>query len=89
MKSGKSYKQICQSCQLEAIQGTTIWKRNPKLYFVQIESQSTIAGNYKRRKTKYHHAVEAQNDVTAQVSDIIFNPPEESKYEALKERLIE
>ncbi|GBN26809.1 hypothetical protein AVEN_90463-1 [Araneus ventricosus] len=65
------------------------WKRNPKLYFAQIESQFTIAGITKD-ETKYHHVVAAiETDVIAQVSDIILNPPEELKYEALKERLIE
>ncbi|GBM40949.1 hypothetical protein AVEN_156341-1 [Araneus ventricosus] len=55
----------------------------------RIESQFTIAGITKD-ETKYHHVVAAiETDVIAQVSDIILNPPEELKYEALKERLIE
>ncbi|KAF8789896.1 hypothetical protein HNY73_007799 [Argiope bruennichi] len=65
------------------------WKQNPKLYFVQIESQFAIAGITKD-ETKCHHVVAAiETDVIAQVSDIILNPPEELMYEALKERLIE
>ncbi|XP_055924770.1 uncharacterized protein LOC129956840 [Argiope bruennichi] len=65
------------------------WKQNPKLYFVQIESQFTIAGITKD-ETKYHHVVAAiETDVIAQVSDIILNLNEELMYEALKERLIE
>ncbi|GBL77768.1 hypothetical protein AVEN_112824-1 [Araneus ventricosus] len=65
------------------------WKQNPKLYFAQIESQFAIAGITKD-ETKYHHVVAAiATEVIAQVSDIILNPPEELKYEALKERLIE
>ncbi|GBM46297.1 hypothetical protein AVEN_87993-1 [Araneus ventricosus] len=65
------------------------WKQNPKLYFAQIESQFAIAGITKD-ETKYHHVVAAiETDVIAQVSDIISNPSEELKYEALKKRMIE
>ncbi|GBM32999.1 hypothetical protein AVEN_263493-1 [Araneus ventricosus] len=68
------------------------WKQNPKFIFcthTQIESQFAIAGITKD-ETKYHHVVAAiETDVIAQDSDIILNPPEELKYEALKERLIE
>ncbi|GBN89910.1 hypothetical protein AVEN_261465-1 [Araneus ventricosus] len=54
-----------------------------------IESQFAIAGITKD-ETKYHHVVAAiETDVIAPVSDIILNPPEELKYEALKEHLIE
>ncbi|GBN32624.1 hypothetical protein AVEN_208148-1 [Araneus ventricosus] len=65
------------------------WSQNPKLYFAQIESQFAIAGITKD-ETKYHHVVAAiETDVIAHISDIILNPPEELKYEALKECLIE
>lgn len=72
-----------------AFKAPPFWRKNPKLYFAQIESQFVIAG-ITRDETKYHHAVAAiETDVIALVSDIILNPPEEDKYETLKTRLIE
>ncbi|GBN26831.1 hypothetical protein AVEN_249245-1 [Araneus ventricosus] len=72
-----------------SLKAPPFWRQNPKLYFAQIESQFAIAGITKD-ESKYHHVVAAiETDVIAQVSDIILNPPEELKYEALKERLIE
>ncbi|GBO10524.1 hypothetical protein AVEN_214394-1 [Araneus ventricosus] len=60
--------------------------RIPNYILHRLKASSGIT----KDETKYHHVVAAiETDVIAQISDIILNPPEELKYEALKERLIE
>lgn len=63
-------------------------KRDPDLYFIQMESQFRNA-NVTRDQTKYDYVVGSLDSVTlSNVADIVRTPPLENKYEAIKKRLI-
>jgi len=64
-----------------------IWKNNIKLWFIQVESNFSLAG-ITQDSTKYNTLVAALDaECLTSVSDILFTPPENDKYEALKTRL--
>lgn len=64
-----------------------IWKNNIKLWFIQVESNFSLAG-ITQDSTKYNTLVAAlDTECLTSVSDILFTPPENNKYEALKTRL--
>ena len=61
------------------------WGRNPRLWFLQAESQFATRG-ISSEKTKFHHVVAVLPfEVASEVEDIISNP---GGYDALKEALI-
>lgn len=63
-------------------------KRDPDLYFIQMESQFRNA-SISQDQTKYDYVVGSLDSTTLiNISDIIRAPPNENKYEAIKSRLI-
>lgn len=65
------------------------WTKNPALWFAQMDSQFINKG-VTSEKTKYHTIVSTiESEIAAQVSDIILNPPADTPYTTLKERLLE
>jgi hypothetical protein len=63
-------------------------KENPELWFIQIEMAFEIS-RITSDKTKYSYTVlNLDQSVIPFVADIIRNPPEDGKYEALKKRVI-
>lgn len=66
-----------------------LWKSNIKLWFIQVESNFEISG-ITNDLTKYNNLIAAIDPETlSAVSDILFNPPVNAKYDALKQRLIQ
>lgn len=64
------------------------WKSNPAVWFVQIEAQFE-SHRITKDRTKYNYVISAiDTQVLDQVSDLILDPPEEERYLALKERLL-
>lgn len=65
------------------------WPKTPATWFTQVEAQFQL-GNVTADATKYFHVVAKLDQHTAiKVSDLLENPPEDEKYEALKKRLTE
>uniref|UniRef100_A0A8D8SD97 DUF7041 domain-containing protein n=1 Tax=Cacopsylla melanoneura TaxID=428564 RepID=A0A8D8SD97_9HEMI len=63
-------------------------KRNPKLWFLQLESNFHTA-SITRDDTKFHHVIASvETDVLELVTDTIEAPPADNKYEALKSRIL-
>lgn len=66
-----------------------LWKGKIKIWFIQVESNFQLAGIV-CDLTKYNHVVAAIDpDTLSTVSDILLSPPNENKYETLKQRLIQ
>ncbi|KAK5642171.1 hypothetical protein RI129_001036 [Pyrocoelia pectoralis] len=64
------------------------WKRNPTVWFTQVESQFIIA-NITADVTKYHYVIAAiDSNILSEVSDIILKPPTVGMYSTLKNQLI-
>lgn len=64
------------------------WKRNPTLWFMQIEAQFELAG-ITTDSTKFNHVLASvESDILNTVSDIITQPPSADKYATIKSRLI-
>lgn len=64
------------------------WKAEPQLWFVQLEAQFQISG-ITADLTKYNYVISAiETNILAQVTDIIIQPPNDNKYETIKNRLI-
>lgn len=65
------------------------WEEDPATWFIEAESQFILAGIVVD-STKYHHIVKhiTKRSTINAVWDIISNPPEENKYNALKTRLL-
>lgn len=64
------------------------WRSNIQLWFAQVEAAFILSG-ITVDETKYASLVASIDaDTLTHVSDIIFRPPTERKYETLKERLI-
>lgn len=71
-----------------SIKVAPFWKVNPALWFQQLEAQFALRG-ITQDETKYYYAISAiESDVLQEVSDIIINPPQKEKYNALKVNLI-
>lgn len=65
------------------------WHKDPRMWFNQVESKFQQR-NVRSEDTKYHAIVSSLDGNVAQhVSDILENPPQEGKYEYLKEKLIQ
>lgn len=64
------------------------WCNNIQLWFVQVEAAFVLSG-ITVDETKYASLVASlDEDTLTHVSDIIFQPPNDRKYDTLKERLI-
>ena len=69
------------------VRAPPFWKKNPQIWFKQLESQF-LASGITTDETKYHTAVAAlETDILTFVSDLIMEPPTTNKYETLKTRL--
>lgn len=64
------------------------WKKNPDLWFHQLEAQFHTSG-IKSDITKYYTLVgNLDADILTEVKDVITNPPKKDQYLAVKERLL-
>lgn len=65
------------------------WKHNPRLWFIQLEAQFTMA-RISTDSTKYYQVLTVlDQDVLKIVEDIVEEPPASDKYETLKKNLIQ
>ena len=65
------------------------WAAEPQIWFAQTEAQFALR-KIVADDTKYFYVLSALDQATAsRLKDFISNPPEEDKYEALKDRLVE
>ena len=64
------------------------WKTNPQIWFLQVEAQFAVSG-ITQDNTKYNIIIaNIDSSVLNDVSDLLLNPPQENKYDVLKNRLI-
>lgn len=71
-----------------AIKIGPFWKRDPTLWFAQLEAQFTL-NQITREDTRYYHVLAAiDSEILACCSDIIRDPPVDGKYSAIKDRII-
>lgn len=67
----------------------TFWVDKAAVWFVQTEAQFAMR-NVTVDQTKYFHVVAAlDQDVATRVLDLLQNPPEQDKYQTLKDRLLQ
>ncbi len=65
------------------------WARKPKAWFAQAEAQFAIR-NITVDDTKYYYIVAAlDNDIADRVADFIESPPNNNKYDGIKNRLVD
>ena len=63
------------------------WAAEPQIWFAQAEAQFALR-KIVSDDTKYYYILSALDQSTAsRLKDFIGNPPEEDKYDALKDRL--
>lgn len=63
------------------------WKRDPTLWFAQLEAQFTLSG-INREDTRYYHVLASiDSEILACCSDIIRDPPAAGQYTAIKNRI--
>ncbi|GBN11248.1 Transposon Tf2-8 polyprotein [Araneus ventricosus] len=76
------------SCSRIAVRVPAFWANNVKLYFAQIEANFRIAGIVSEQ-TKFDTLVAALDPQTlTHVSDLLYTPPTDNPYNALKNRLL-
>ncbi|GBN20197.1 Transposon Ty3-G Gag-Pol polyprotein [Araneus ventricosus] len=76
------------SCSRVAVRVPAFWANNVKLYFAQIEANFRIAGIVSEQ-TKFDTLVAALDPQTlTHVSDLLYTPPKDNPYTALKNRLL-
>lgn len=64
------------------------WRKDPKLWFIQLEAQFDLAG-ITRDITMFHHVVSAiDTEILQEVTEVITNPPINEKYNTIKNRII-
>lgn len=72
-----------------AFKAPIFWENDPELWFFQVESQFIIS-DIKSDSTKFHAVVAALSpNVLSCVRDIIKNPPTETAYVTLKDRVLQ
>lgn len=72
-----------------AVRVPPFWKGDPMIWFAQVEAQFDLAGIC-NDTTKYNHIICAvDTEILSQVADIVQNPPDNEKYNKLKNRLVE
>lgn len=65
-----------------------IWQQKPAMWFAHIETQFRVAG-ITADQTKFDHVIgQFDYKITAEIEDIILNPPEKDKYDHLKKEVI-
>ncbi|XP_058816293.1 uncharacterized protein LOC131679571 [Topomyia yanbarensis] len=71
-----------------AVKLPDFWKNDPVMWFAQAEAQFALA-NVVRDHTKFYHIIaKIDHSVICHVTDLVSNPPNENKYDAVKNRLI-
>lgn len=71
-----------------AVKLPDFWKSDPAMWFAQAEAQFALAG-VTRDETKFYHIVaKVDHTVLCHISDLVANPPENRKYDAIKARLL-
>lgn len=71
-----------------AIKIGPFWKKDPELWFKQLEAQFALA-RVTTDETKYHHVVgKVDAEILDCCSDLIQTPPATNKYAAIKSRII-
>ncbi|XP_065217395.1 uncharacterized protein LOC135843437 [Planococcus citri] len=64
------------------------WRADPTLWFVQVEAQFANAG-ISADLTKYNTIIAAlEHDVMSKITDIVLSPPNQNKYDNLKNKMI-
>ena len=72
-----------------AIKIPAFWKNDPELWFRQVEAQFNLA-NITSDPTRFSYVVaNLEGDVISHVADFIKEPPQQDKYQALRQRLVE
>jgi hypothetical protein len=72
-----------------AFRAPPFWDQNPKLWFLQLESQFKMAG-ITVDDTKFHAVISVLDaKVMLSVSDLIESPPEVNLYDSLKNRILD
>lgn len=72
-----------------AIKLPTFWSSQPEVWFLQAEAQFAIR-KITQDSTKFYHVIAAlDQDTAARVLDVLKAPPENNKYETLKNRLLQ
>ncbi|GFY31727.1 uncharacterized protein TNCV_4200361 [Trichonephila clavipes] len=65
------------------------WENDPGLWFFQVESQFLLAGISNDSK-KFHTVIAALNsNILSCVRDLVKNPPKESAYSSLKDKILQ
>lgn len=71
-----------------AVKLPDFWKSDPAMWFAQAEAQFVLGG-VTRDETKFYHIVaKVDHTVLCHISDLVANPPEAQKYDAIKARLL-
>lgn len=71
-----------------AIKLPDFWKSDPAMWFAQAEAQFVLAG-VTRDATKFYHIIaKVDQSVLCHISDLVANPPQDDKYQAIKSRLL-
>lgn len=71
-----------------AIRLPPFWRKNVRVWFLQIESQFVTA-NIVNEKTKYHHVLGSlDSEIAETISDLISKPISDNAYTDLKTRLL-
>lgn len=71
-----------------AVKLPDFWKSDPAMWFAQAEAQFVLAG-VTRDETKFYHIIaKVDQTVLCHISDLVANPPQTNKYDAIKERLL-
>jgi hypothetical protein len=64
------------------------WPEKPAMWFAQLEGQFALS-NITQDKTKYYYVIsQLDNKYTAEVEDVITNPPPTGRYDRIKAELI-
>ena len=72
-----------------AVKLPTFWPAQLATWFIQAEAQFALRG-ITTDSTKYYHVIAALDQDTAlRITDVIQNPPQDGKYDALKKRLFQ
>lgn len=87
--AGQQHLQPTQPQQVNrvAMKPPPFWKSEPKLWFIQLEAQFSIAG-ITCDSTKYNYVISAiDTEILMHVTDFVTSPPSTDKYEGIKNKL--
>lgn len=71
-----------------AVKLPDFWKSDPQMWFAQAEAQFALAKIVNDETKFYHIVAKVDSSVIYHIADLVTKPPEENKYNAVKERLI-